>query len=302
MADLNVTVTDFSPQFAKVIGAVGGENFGIMFPNTKAALNIIAHNHLRQWRKATMGEQLPGMPFAVWSRGGDPSYTTSLNVDISDDHIKFVQSKGPWTDWIEKGHGEIDLKPGLLSGPKARMGSKGPYNIVHFRQGVPGTLPSNNPMPINVHNLIKRETDKADKAYNAGKATKPGTSRVTGEGPGTVQRVSGKVDMARNYQWGYRIPESAGGPKKTKQTTRGDYTWKSGKSAGMVRMAADTATAKSSKYMTFRVVSINSDPASWIVPPREPNPIREAVINALKAETDEILKNAMNEDLAAGSK
>jgi hypothetical protein len=298
MPDLKVTATDFSPQFMRAIQSIGGGNFGISFPNTMAALNILAHRHLAQWRKATMGEQLPGMPFAINSRG---DYTRSINVDMSDEQIKYVQSQGPWTERFEAGHDEIDLKPGLLSGPKARIGRNGPYNIVHFRHGVPDTLPSNNPMPINVYQIVKRETDKADRAYASGKAASPGTSRITGQGPKTIQRVSGKVDQARNYQWGYRLPASQGGPRKVKDTSQGQYQWKTGKRASMVRMDTSTSRAKSSSYMTFRTVSIHSDPASWIVPPKAANPIRQAVVDSLQKETETILQAAMEEDLKAGS-
>jgi hypothetical protein len=233
------------------------------------------------------------MPYPVWSRG---DYTRSININLTDEQTKSIESQGPWTDWIEQGHGEIDLKPGLLAGEKARQGKNGPYNIVAFRHGTTQAPTEQNPMPINVYNLIRRETNKADAAYKAGKSNTPGTSRVTGQNV-PVQRASGKVDMGRSYQWGYRLPESQGGQKKVKQTTQGQYQWKTGKRTGMVRMAADTSRARSSSYITFRVVSINSDPASWLVPPKDPNPIRQAVIDSLQEEVQGILKLAMEEDL-----
>lgn len=297
MPSLNVEVTDFSPQFAKAIQDMGQENFGTVFPNTMAAMNMVAHNYHRQWVKASSGVQLPGMPYAINSRG---PYTKSIHVDTSDEQMKVIASTGPYTEWIESGAGEIDLKPGLLAGPKARQGINGPYNIVPFRQGTPGTNPSNNPMPLNVYNLIKKETDKSDAAYRAGQSQKPGTSRVTGQR--TTPGMQGKKPtVQRDTQWGYKVPQSAGGMRQTKDTSQGKYKWATGKQTGMARMAADTASAKSSSYITFRVVSINSDPASWIVPPREANPIRQAVIDSLEAETKGILAHAMEADLSTGS-
>lgn len=297
MADLSVTVTDFTPQISQTLNVVGAQAFGAMFPNTKAAMNAVAHMYHKAWREASTGVKLPGMPYAIRSRG---DYTKSIQVDVSDENVKEISASGSQTEWIESGHGEIDLKPGLIHGPKARQGVRGPYNIVAFRHGTPDSLPSNNPMPVNVYNLIKKETDKADKAYASGQSNKPGTSRITVSQKTPSSQKGGKPTITRSYQWGSSVPESAGGTRETKQTSQGDYQWKTGKHTGMRRMAASTSGAKSSSYITFRVVSIHSDPASWIVPPLPANPIRQAVVDSLEEEVKGILKAAMEEDFAAG--
>jgi len=83
MADLTVTVTDFTPQMLKIVGATSGaESFGVLFPNTAGVMNVIAHMYHKQWSEATMGTQLPGMPYAINSRG---DYTKSLSVETDDD-------------------------------------------------------------------------------------------------------------------------------------------------------------------------------------------------------------------------
>jgi hypothetical protein len=278
MADLKVTAIDISPEFAQFIGVHG---FQAVFPHTLAALNVIATKYQIQWRQFTMGADIPGTSRKINSRG---DYTKSINVDTTDVQTKIVSSRGPWTDWIEAGHGELDLKPGLLRGPKARLGRNGPYNIVHFRQGIPNTLASNHPMPINIYQIIKKETDKADRAGGRG------TSRVTG-----TTTVDGR--QVRTYDWGYRVPKNRGGQPQTKLTSLGEYTWKTGKFSGMVRMDTSTARAKSSSYMTFRTVSTKSDPASWIVPPLEGVPIRQAVIDSLRDDVKAFIKMAIEEDL-----
>jgi hypothetical protein len=288
--DLKITCVDFGPQFVNLAKDVP---FSRVFPNLLQALNLIAINHAIQWRKFTMGEQIPGAPRVINSRG---DYTRSIHADLSKEQLKAVWSNGPWTDQIEKGHPEIDLKPGLLHGPKARMGKNGPYNIVPFRHGIPNSLKSNNPMPQDLYNMMRRETNKLDKIRAAtGHGT--GTSRIVGKGPGVWQRVSGAQDVKNNYQWGFRLPASKGGIPETKQTSQGDYTWKTGKHSGMVRMDTSTKKARSSEYITFRVVSYKSDPASWIVPKQDPIPIREKVVEILKEETQLLLKIAIEEDL-----
>ncbi len=271
--DLKVQVTDFLPEFAKLAHTV---NFKEAFPHTLAALNIMAHKTMVQWRQATMGNQLPGMPFPVWSRG---DYTRSIDVNLSNDELKYVYGDGKKTTLLENGHGEIDLKPGLLSGTKARQGKFGPYNIISFRHGMPGTLPSNNPMPQGTYNFIKKQAQVADNAYKQGQARKAGTSQV----------VNGKA------QWGVKLPAAQGGIAKTKHTSIGDYTWSTGKYTGMVKQKA--GAGNSSQYRTFRVVSYKSDPASWIVPPQDANPIRQSVVNSLSDEFKTLLKMAMEDDL-----
>ena len=295
MADLKVEVTDFLPEFANLAKNV---DFKTTFPNTLAALNIAAHKILVQWRKAATGEQLPGMPYPIWSRAG--GYADSISIDAGDSDTKSVYSRGPNTDRIERGHGEIDLKPGLLHGPKSRMGKRGPYNIVSFRHGTPNTLPSNRPMESDTYNLIQRETNKAETAYKKSRTGRPGISRVTGTTEQWVQtnaggKSSSQKRQVRSYKWGYRIPASKGGAVRTKKTSRGDYTWKTGKSTGMTRLQA--GAGRTHQYRTFRVVSINSDPASWIVPALDANPIRQAVVDATREEIMAILKMAMEEDL-----
>lgn len=284
-SDLQITIDDYAPGFIRL-----AKNLDLkkVFPNTLQALNMIAVNHLVQWRKFTMGEPIPGTPRVINSRG---DYTKSINADLSKDQVKEVYSKGPWTDWIEKGHGELDLKPGMLRGPKARMGKNGPYNIIPFRHGIPNSLKSNTPMPQAVYNLILKETKRIEKVGGIG------ASRIVGKGPETWNRVSGQQDLKLKYQWGYRLPSSMGGTPQTKETSKGNYTWTTGKHTGMVRMDASTKKARTSEYITFRVVSIHSDPASWIVPAVEPLLIRQKVAESLKKESEKLLKIAIEEDL-----
>jgi hypothetical protein len=283
--NLNITVEDYSPGFTKLASTLDLKK---VFPNTLQALNLVAINHLVKWREFTQGAPIPGTPRIINSRG---DYTKSINADLNKDQLKEIYSKGPWTDWIEKGHGQIDLKPGMLRGPKARQGKNGAYNIIPFRHGVPNSLKSNNPMPSNVYNYMKKETNRREAAGDIGK------SKIVGKGPETINRANGTMDLKLKYQWGSKLPASLGGTPKTKFTTYGSYTWKTGKYTGMVRMDTSTKRKTTSEYLTFRVVSIHSPASSWIVPPMEPLLIRRAVVDSLREETEKILKMAIEEDL-----
>ena len=287
MAELKVHVIEVVPTIAKMIGV---SSFRKSFPNTLAALNAIAYEYMKKWREFTMGAAIPGTGRRISSRGG---YTRSINADISEPSRKIIYSQAdkPYTEWIERGHGEIDLKDGLLSGPKSRMGKLGRYNIVGFRHGVPDTLSSNSPMPMQVYQVIKTETDRLDAAFRKKQSEQRGASIITGQ-----KVVDDRV--VRGYAWGYRLSEAHGGPALTKKTSKGVYQWTTGKYTGMVRMDTTVRKAKYSQYMTFRVVSYKSHPASWIIPPVAGVPIRTAVVEAVAPLANILIKNAIEADLA----
>jgi hypothetical protein len=296
--DVHVSIEDFFPKFLDV---QQGES---PLPHMPQALNVIGEQILVQWRKYTQGESMPGTPRVINSRG---PYTKSIHLNDESNGSKVIESTGPWTDWIEKGHGEIDLKPGLLSGPKARMGKKGPYTIVSFRQGVPTSIKSNNPMPQDTYKHMINMTGAINKAYQSGQSAQPGTSRVT-------SNTGGK----RKTTWGYRLPAEQGGEPQAKTIkesgfgkqitfngetfrlagrTPGEYTHKTGKQTGMVRMDTSAGRGKTSEYRTFRVVSMRSDPRSWIVPAADPLPIRDKVIQAVAPKAQDIIRAMLEEDL-----
>jgi hypothetical protein len=156
-------------------------------------------------------------------------------------------------------------------------------------------------------------TGAINKAYQAGESAQPGTSRVVGRFNQTVKTPQGKFETRRanNTNWGYRLPASEGGKPETKQVqggkfhfngesyeiAKGSYKWKTGKHTGMVRMDTSAGRGKTSEYRTFRVVSFRSDPRSWIVPPEDPLPIREKVLQDITPKAQEIIRTMLEEDL-----
>ena len=304
--DVHVSVEDFFPEILEL--AENGDDK--LLPHMDQALNTLAEAILVQWRKFTMGERMPGTPRVINSRG---DYTKSISIaESTDKDTRVVQSDGPWTGWIEKGHGEIDLKPGLLHGPKARMGKNGPYTIVSFRAGVPTSLRSNQPMDQVTYAHMLKTTNRMDKEFAAGESDRPGTSRVLkGNHPNSWKTVDGGFRKRNQYEWGYRLPASRGGEAQVKQVqggkfnfngtsyhiAKGSYKWSTGKNTNMVRMDTTAGNKKTSEYRTFRVVSMRSDPRSWVVPAQEPLPIREKVIEAVVPKAREILTAMLEEDL-----
>lgn len=72
------------------------------------------------------------------------------------------------------------------------------------------------------------------------------------------------------------------------------YTWKSGMYSGM----ANKGRFLHSQYITFRTVSINSNPSSWWHPGSPPRPLSKAVAVMTKDAVGAILSSALSDDLS----
>jgi hypothetical protein len=160
-----------------------------------------------------------------------------------------------------------DMKPMLLGGPKARHGKNSVYNIIPF-----------------IHKTKTLENEGVLKA--AQQLEQSYTEAKTAE-----RQVK--------YRWrgrlsGSQVPDI----RKAKSTPVGEYTWKAPKHQGLVRMKGDVGTnQKYSTYLTFRVVSSNSDPASWWNPGRKGNKIRQMVIDKVSDNVKAILTQAIINDV-----
>ena len=141
---VSVKVTDFIPEFVQILKNTHGDK---LFSHTMGAIKQISLMYQMIWRKYAAGEMtVPGKP-PIHSKG---DYTRSINIDDSQSNIITIYTDFPYHKYIESGHGIIDLKHGLLRGPKAKMGKNGPYNIVAYRHGVPGSDKQSSPMPLQI--------------------------------------------------------------------------------------------------------------------------------------------------------
>jgi len=293
--ELKVKVTTDDPGFTKLSNQ-GFSN--ALFSNTIGALNAIMSAYEMTWVAYAQGNMtVPGAP-PIYSKG--PYARSIQSADIGPFEKEVFTDYFPHT-YIETGHGEIDLKPGLLRGKSARMGKDGPYAIVSFRHytrndfieqrkdmvnKTGGNVPMRKGvMPSSIQSAIRGETDRADRAKAMGMSDRGGRS---------TQLTAGAKPEQRSYNWGSRLDSQLQTGRRSQLYKRGNpeknapkgagYTWKSGKYAGLVRMNTPSGpTENRSQYRTFRVVSHRSDPRSWIVPPRPPIPIRQATIDFVEA-------------------
>lgn len=142
--------------------------------------------------------------------------------------------EGKLANALEEGTGPYDLKKGLLRSPKVKRTKEGkPYIHVPFQLKTPGggaRGPSPPVMPRPIYRLASQlgagQQMKLPKKY---------------EDYGIKTRLSADLQ-----KWGH-------------------YTWKASPYQGIVKAPLGGGGGKST-YMTFRTVSKNSDPSSWIHP------------------------------------
>ena len=271
MADeLRVEISELLEGWKKVSNI---SNIEEVYPSVMASLNDIAKLTQAYWRDFATGAPIPPSNRVIRSRIG---YSNSISLDLSKSNEKIIYSNYTTknnlnvTKLIEDGHGEIDLKPGLLHGKSARQGKNGPYAIVSFRHNTPGPK-AQNPMPSKVYNQAKKLTlthlDANKKIIERG-------TRLSAKFGGEPETKT----LLKNYTF---MGKRGKGKK---------YTWKTGKYTGMIRLANKAG------YLTFRVVSYKSDPNSWIVPAIQGAPIRQAVIDIMKPIAEQMLKEAFGKD------
>lgn len=291
---IQIKVEDYVPEFVQL--AKRGSN-SLLLSNVYAAVDFLSQRYQEAWMQAAGGAQLAGLPFVVNGKGYPRSIKRrQISATTWEVYSDYTTKTGLGvTDILERGHGLIDLKPGLLKGPKSRMGKNGRYNIVPSQHGTPGSdAMRNNPMPMSVYKSLTAETNRIDAMKKAGAGDiRGGTSYVS---------KSSATPGQRAYSWGSSVDKNSNLGKRTKLIKKkgkriGDYAWKSGKYAGMYRLQQSTARAKRSGYMTFRIVSSRSDPMSWIVPEQEPWPVRNTVINIMAPIAEAMLSEAVQRDM-----
>ena len=150
-----------------------------------------------------------------------------------------IGNTAPYAKAIEEGAPEFDMKKNLQTAPRARQGKNGAkYLIIPFRHGVINTTRLH-AMPRAVYSLAKVMAH----------------SRALGS-PSTRQSATGWTVPKFSYQWQGRLgsQKALGAAGFSEQDAR--------RYAGMVRMGKGGQTT----YLTFRVMSENSKPGSWMRP------------------------------------
>jgi len=145
---------------------------------------------------------------------------------------------------IESGRPPFDMKPTLINGKKAKTGKNGKkYNTVPYSIGNPEALEENfsTIMPKKVYEAIK---------------DKPQDINIVG---GVRSAGLTKAELPEQYR--EPVTKTVFDPKS--QTFQ-EYTHKNSIYEGIIRQKSNVT--KQNSYVSFRRVSENSDPLSWLHP------------------------------------
>jgi len=180
------------------------------------------------------------------------AYINALNIGIVSSTHKYIQLTGELPNMIEEGVGAFDMKAGMLNSQSAKIGKNGVRFItIPFRWATPSAIGESevmaSKMPVEIYNLVRRLRPTVT-ALNTNKNIQSGGSLGFSKIPSQ-----------------YRIPLSRPGFSDIKtRTTYPEYTHQGPIFEGMIRNQKQYENATQGSYFTFRRISENSDPMSWI--------------------------------------
>ena len=160
-------------------------------------------------------------------------------------------------NWIEDGFPGYDMKPGLLNGPKSRVNKQGKrYNIVPFRHKPFGKAGGSS---NSTRAKLQNELSATIKKYGLDQIIKDSNNRAL---EGRVKSLTNK-GLLPNLQ-------------------------------GLTKYQKRYKSVIQSTYMTFRVVSENSSPSSWIHPGYRGANIFPELEKYVDEQIDEILTHILS--------
>lgn len=199
------------------------------------AIEGTAEKVREEWADAVM--KAPG----IW----EPirkAYAQSITVTPTGRFSVEVSTPLDIAEKIETGQPARDLKRMLRTSLKVRTSQQGKrYLIIPFRHNVPGRNGGSGAAP-QMPRMIYRQAKQLAPSRITGMGR-----RVSGTGAYDIATHRPITVAARKYAWGGALDASAGS-----------------RYAGMRRFDTSSGKAKSSAYLTFRVMS--EDSSGWIVP------------------------------------
>lgn len=236
-------------------------------PAIRAAVERIADATAQQWRREVSNARLWSYEKGQYNASINWSMIAPLTAEIRADY-KYAQE-------IEEGRPSRDLKRMLQTSVKTRSNKLGQkYLIIPFRHNTPGNDAHSDAMPAEI--------------YAQAKTMMP--SLVIGQ---TLRNsASGAWDMKTRrplmipkaqYKWGDTLPAGLA-PKMQPHHKTDRY-------AGMVKMDSSTTKARSSSYLTFRVMSEGS--SGWIVPPKAGLHLVPKVVSTIEPKANAVMAEAI---------
>ncbi len=254
------------------------------FPTLSLAVRQIAEAAHAQWVRYASGSPMPDGR-VIMSRSGE--YQRSILLHQTGPFSAEVSSTLPYAKIIEEGAPQRDLKKMLRTSFKVRVTKKGKrYLIVPFRW--------NNPNSLLGHNMPEPVYDWWQQPGRQRSIITSTFRRASGTGAYHAKSRTLYHVPGRSYSWGARL--GSGDLKEL------DVTGKRARHMmGMVAFRDPTVSSgsKSGKYLTFRVMSEDSKPSSWLQPAQEGRWPARTVAQTLQPIAEKAFQAAMQRDIEA---
>lgn len=105
-------------------------------PATSRAVRVAANTIQTTWIKTIQKSNA--------KEGWKPSYIKAVGIDYDGGlEAEVSAEKNKFVNFIENGVKRFDMKPGIINGPKSRLGKNGRYNIIFMRKKTPGSRGAN---------------------------------------------------------------------------------------------------------------------------------------------------------------
>lgn len=189
---MNIHIVEKGNGIEKLINLLGSNYFPGLQNAIKVSANMIQKEWINEIEKSKTKE------------GWKKEYIRSIEVNFEDDMTAevFADENNKFVKFVEDGIRRFDMKPGLINGPKSRMGKRGRYNIVFFRKGVPGTQHMQTMSQSTYKKVDKLSKQDIVKRYNVmgmgdkvqlkTKTVKARKRNKTSKGPGGLQKMGSR--------------------------------------------------------------------------------------------------------------
>ncbi len=258
-------------------------------PATAKAFKIASALVQYTWKSYAAGRPIKGSSMRLKNPTG--AYKNSIKIRFLSPFNHEIYSDSPIALYLEKGTQEYDMKKTHPYGKQSRIVKKtvkkkgvvvrregDPYLIIPFRHGVPGTqsfvqkygdstVATAMPEQVfqQIERILKTDEDQMSKRIK-GRTFDP--------------NFKGELIPRAKYKWGARFKGMGFSQME-----------------GLVAMDTSSPKKKSSQYMTFRVISVNSPAMKWIVKARPAMNITQHVVNNTKEEMKKLITSGVRQDL-----
>jgi hypothetical protein len=258
MAEFKISV-----DLSDVISASRGIIIAEIFPLLNQAVRAVAQQTRIDWLESVERAKL-------W-RGEKDAYKTTIQWQMINDFEALVWADYKYSEEIETGRPQKDLKRMLNTSLKVRASKKGSrYLIIPFQHNTPSANATGKAMPEDIYAMAKGLSPSSIIGQ---------TQRLSGTGAYDIKSRKRLTVNQNIYKWGGSL--------------NGDSVGRN--YAGMRRFDTSGGGPRHSTYLTFRIMSERSN--GWIVPAKPGLFLAKTVAEAMQPRAEKVFQEAIKQSI-----